>query len=234
MENIFELIKNKKPQPRLLEAMQDVLREEVGNDPNRVVYDVYREIKTTDNLRYDLTFLYPKLLGEELPKTYGHYHKHLEIMEVIKGKTFWLIQRYENDPKKIKEVYLIEANENEKVIFPYNFGSISINPTKEEIILSNWMSMETKSNYQFHKKLRGMCYYVLKNESDEIIFEKNKNYEEIPELIKLRPKELPKLGITFDRPLLDFSKKELKFLNEPEKYKNIFTIENCYTKIYGK
>jgi len=216
---------------RKLKDMSPVLMEKNTGDPERIIYEVQRGNTVKNDLRYDLTFLYPELLGQELPKTYGHYHKHLEIMEVIEGKVLWLIQKYEDNPKKIKEVYLIFADKREKAIFPYNFGSISINPTKEKIVLSNWMSTETESHYEFHKQLHGMCYYILKNEAGEILFEKNKNYDEVPELIKLKPKEIPELGITFDKPLIDYSEKELEFLNNPEKYKDILTIEKCYHKI---
>lgn len=227
------MIKNKKPQSRTLEKMKEVLKEP-GGELSRIIYDVYRNVATADNLRYDLTFLYPGKIKDELPKTYGHYHKNsmMEIMEVVSGKSLWLIQKYENDPKIIKEAYLIEAKKGEKAIFPTNFGAISINPREEEkTVLSNWVSLKTESDYLPYKQFHGACYYILKNESGEIIFEKNPNYTNVPELIKLKPKEIPELEITFSKPLYEFSAGQLEFLNNPKKYKNILTIENCYTKI---
>jgi oxalate decarboxylase/phosphoglucose isomerase-like protein (cupin superfamily) len=204
----------------------------LGTD--RIVYDVYRDVASVDNLRYDITFLYPEKLGNELPKTYGHYHKNemMEIMEVVSGQAWWLLQRYDKDPKIIKEAYLIKADENEKAIFPPGFGVISINPEKENaLVLSNWLSLKMESDYAPYEQLRGACYYVLEKENGEIVFEKNSNYQEVPELIKLKPKEIPELEITFDKPLYSYIKtpEKLDFLNNPQKYKNILTIENCYS-----
>ena len=230
--SIEELIKNKKSQPRYLKELNEVLAAPL-DELDRIIYDVYREVALADNLRYDLTFLYPEMLDKELPKTYGHYHKNnmMEIMEVISGTVYWLIQRYGKNPKIIKDCYLIQAKENEKAVFPAGFGAISINPQiNKKTILSNWVSTKPISDYVPYTKLHGACYYILKDKDGKILFEKNPNYKEVPKLIKLRPKELPEFGITFDKPLRDFSLKQLEFLNNPKKYKNIFTIEKCYAR----
>ncbi len=235
MENISieKLTKNKTPKPRPLSEMTPVLRAEEKSDPNTSIYDVYREIDLIDNFRYDITIFYSNKLKNELTKTFGHYHKGdmMEIMEVVDGKALWLLQKYNNDPSIIEEAYLVEASAGEKAVFPTRFGHLTINPTPHTTTLSNWISLNAISDYKQYTDLHGGCYYVLKNQNDEITFEKNKNYKQVPELIKLKPKEIPELGITFDKPLLNFSKDQLDFLNNPQKYKNILTIENCYTKI---
>lgn len=238
MENtstsIKKLTKNKTAKPRFLEEMKAVLEdpsviEKIG--PKKIIYDVYREIDLVDNVfRYDLTYLHPIMLGKELPKTFGHCHNELEIMEVISGKILWLLQKHnDKNPKIIEEAYLIKAEKGEKAIFPSGFGAISINPTKETTILSNWININTQSNYNFSKELHGSCYYVLDNQ--KIV--KNENYEKVPELVELKPKELPEFGITFDKPLLEMkeNKKNLEFIKNTEKYKNILTIDKCFTKL---
>ncbi|MEK9209303.1 MAG: glucose-6-phosphate isomerase family protein, partial [Patescibacteria group bacterium] len=102
-----------------------------------------------------------------------------------------LIQKYEDNPEIIKEVYLIEAGENEKIIVPPGFGITSVNPEKTELILANWIGREVKNDYQFYEKLRGACYYLTENKKGEIVFEKNHNYKKVPTLVKLKSKELP-------------------------------------------
>lgn len=230
MENFQKLKLKKKPQPRTLEEMKPVLKnpeitEKIGSD--KIIYDVFREVKFKNPLRYDITFIYPVMLGDELPKTFGHCHKNLEIMEVVSGEVLWFLQKHDKNPKVIKEAYLIHAKKGEKVIFPSDFGTISINPTTKETVLSNWMNSETQSNYEFNKQLAGGCYYFL----DGGKLEKNQNYEKVPELIRLKPKELPELGIIFKKQLINYPSKDLKFLINTEKYKNILTIKKCYTKI---
>jgi len=51
------------------------------------------------------------------------------------------------------------------------------------------------------------------------VFEKNENYEDIPELVRLKPKQLPE------------QLSDLNFLSEPEKYNDYLTIENLYEQI---
>ena len=96
MENFQKLKLKKKPQPRTLEEMKPVLKnpeitEKIGSD--KIIYDVFREVKFKNPLRYDITFIYPVMLGDELPKTFGHCHKNLEIMEVVSGEVLWFLQK---------------------------------------------------------------------------------------------------------------------------------------------
>lgn len=231
MENLFikNIIEKEKPQPRLLEAMIPVLKSSGKKNKSKdtVIYDMYRGIKTLDELRYDITIFYPEMLVDEFMKTFGHYHNNfdMEISEVLEGNIWCLLQRYEDNPSTIAEVYLVEAKKNEKIISPAGFGHVTINPTSESASCSNWINKKSKSNYIPYEKLHGGCYYFTKKGN-----EKNKNYKKIPEIIKIKPKEIPEMGIIFDKPLIDYSGKELDFLNNPEKYKNIFTIKNCYTR----
>jgi len=235
MENISieALVKDIENTPRKLEGLKDVLKTPkiADQNPQKIVYDVYREVDLVNTLRYDITIMHPEMLGSEFCKTYGHSHEYLEVMEVLEGKALWLLQKHDqNNPEIIKEVYLVSANKGEKAIIPSDFGSISINPTKEKAVLSNWMCTESISSYELNKKFQGMCYYILKNKNGEIIYEKNPNYKEVPSLIELKPKELPEYGITFDKPLLSLKEtpEKLEFLKDPEKYKNILTIDKCY------
>jgi oxalate decarboxylase/phosphoglucose isomerase-like protein (cupin superfamily) len=191
-------------------------------------YDVCRGEKEKGDLRYDLTLIYPERFekpacaGSELPRTFGHYHAkgQVELFEVISGRALFFMQRYENDPKTIKEAYLAETKEKEKVIILPDFSITTINPEKEkELLVSNWVSVNIKNDYEQFKKSDGNCYRVIEDENGKIIFEKNKNYEDMPELAKLKPKKIPK------------ELENLDFLTHPEKYKKFLTIENCYTKM---
>jgi len=183
-------------------------------------YDVCRGEKSAGKLRYDLTRIYPEKFGEELPRTAGHYHTkgQCELFEVMSGRALFFTQRCGDNPKIIKEAYIIEAEEKEKVIILPNFSITSINPEKNrELLLSNWINIDVENEYEDFKNLGG-CY-LIKEIGGRIEFEKNKNYEKIPELILLRPGKFPA------------ELENLDFLKNPDKYKNILTIENCYRKI---
>ena len=67
----------------------------VKTAPNFNVYYVWRGIKKENGLRYDITIIPQRMLGQESPKTKGH--KHLqgsqELITVLEGKAYYLSQR---------------------------------------------------------------------------------------------------------------------------------------------
>src|SRR3990167_7446923 len=120
-----EIAQGIKPEPKTLSALRPVLKNPVlTSGQERIVYEVYRGAGLTEdraliknnNIRYDITKIHPGRLGpstalgtsQELPKTFGHYHRKIqnnieavEVFEVISGKAWWLIQKYENEPEVI-------------------------------------------------------------------------------------------------------------------------------------
>ena len=158
-----------------------------------------------------------------------------EVYEVLSGRAWWLVQLpQKNNPKAIEEIYLAEAWEGEKVLIPPDFGFASINPDGRELIMANWVSSEFENDYEIFKNLRGAAYYLLESaDGDSVEFEKNSYYEKTPEIIKLRPREIPELGLIRRVPLYQAIKehKNLEFLTKPEKYLDVLTIDNCFKKI---
>jgi len=183
-------IKKIKPEIRFLNEMKRVLYNKnwAKKAPNFPVYYMYRGVKRKGSLRYDITLLPPKMLGEEFPKTKGHEHskKYGEIYTVLKGKAIYLIQKWKN--KKIKDVYFVRAKKGEAVIIPPDYGHITINPSKKELIEANWISEKCKNIYDLFEKKGGACYYYTKKG-----WIKNKNYGKIPKLRFKKPlKSVPK------------------------------------------
>ncbi len=215
----------------------------------RVVYKVWRDIAKKEDvkiknglkIRYDITAISPGKIGRELPKTFGHYHPrdsegvgYPEVYEVLSGRAWWLIQLpQKNNPKAIEEVYLVEAREGEKVLIPPGFGFTSINPDSRELIMANWVSSEFENDYEIFENLRGAAYYLLESANgDSVEFEKNSYYDKVPEIIRLRPREIPELGLIRRLSLYQAIKepKNLEFLTKPEKYLELLTIEKCFKK----
>lgn len=152
------------------------------------VYYMYRRIKKRGELRYDITVILPRMLGKESPKTKGHEHSQSfkELYRVLKGKAIFLIQKYKN--KKIEDVYAVKAGPRDVVIVPPGYGHITINPSKKELRVANWISRKCKNSYALFERKRGACYYYLKSG-----WIKNKNYKRIPKLRFKKPlKKIPK------------------------------------------
>lgn len=235
MENIYKL-KKAEISKRMLFDMQPVLRKPSRSQNNAIYYTVWRNLDVLNGkLRYDITVIPQKILENEFAKTFGHYHKNQfpELYEVSEGRARFLLQRYINNPTDIKEAYIVEAGSGEKAVMPPGFGHLSINVGNEKLVLGNWIGL-VEYDYETIKKFHGGCYYVL-NADNAIIFEKNPNYKTVPELKKLKLRDLPSLGIVNDskHPILDLKKspEKLEWLVNPQKYMDLLTIEKLYREI---
>ena len=184
-------LKNLTPDIRHLDDMRKVLYDQawVKTAENSDLYFMYRGIEEKNKIRYDITVVPQKMLGEEFVKTKGHYHigKYQEIYTVLNGQAIYLMQkRFKDD--QIEDVYAVLAEKGDVVIIPSDYGHITINPSEnEELKMANWVASDCKSNYSLFEKLQGACYYYTKNG-----WIKNENYKFTPELRFEEPlKEVP-------------------------------------------
>jgi len=189
----FRQLVNKKPDlVRNLKEMEKVLCDKkwYKSAKNFNVYYVWRGVKWKGELRYDITIIPPKMLGKEFPKTKGH--KHLdgfqELITVLEGEAFYFAQwGKENNIEKIE---VVKAKSGDWVIVPPDCDHLTINPSKKELVMANWLSKKCKSDYSLFEKYQGAGYYYTK---DGWIM--NKNYQKIPKLkfkspLKKKPKNL--------------------------------------------
>lgn len=185
-------VQNSKPDVRYLDDMRGVLYDQkwAKRAPNFPLYYMYRGIKKKDGLRYDITIIPSKTLGQEFPKTKGHGHSknYQELYIVLEGRAIFLIQKSQNE--EIEDVYAIYAKKGEAVIIPPNYGHLTINLTKGELKIANWLNKNCQNIYDLFEKKQGACYYYLKSG-----WIKNKNYKKIPKLrfeksLKSMPKNL--------------------------------------------
>src|SRR3989344_6619816 len=250
MENILKIAAQKgmrKPDvsQRTISDMKPFFKNQDVPKSDSVYYTVYRNLEIVGGkIRYEITVIPQKIVGEEFTKTFGHYHAKAnpELYEVLDGRAAFLLQKYKTDPSEISEAYIIEASAGDKVVMPPGFGHLSVNIGKEDLALANWIGTGAY-DYDLMKNFHGGCYYVfLPRQSPgdggagaDIKFEKNPNYRAVPELKKLKPKDAPGLGIKNgkDDPVLDLKNepKKLEWLSNYEKYANLLTIENLYQEI---
>ncbi|HNW96363.1 MAG TPA: glucose-6-phosphate isomerase family protein [Candidatus Paceibacterota bacterium] len=187
-----------------------------------VVYDVERGKDAQNGWRQDLTVIYPQMLGREIPKTFGHYHKNneVEIYEILSGKIGFLCQKHSVGlPLEIEQVYLIEANKGEKIVIPSEFSMTSINLGETEASMFNWVNDKIENDYSLFIQNHGACYYIVRKEDGAWEAIKNNRYQKVPELIKLKPRILPK------------ELENLEFLTNQLKYKDFLTVDKLFEKI---
>ena len=203
-------LNNLTPDVRSIKDMEAVVydKEWFITAPNADLYYMYRGIEEKNDIRYDITVVPAKMLGEEFVKTKGHYHmgKHPEVYTVLDGQSIYLMQKRKADSEnEIEDVYAVQCQKGDVVVIPPDYGHITINPSPtNQLKMANWISRECKSDYSLFEKFQGACYYFIASQSQikadvtqtnadtKGIWVKNPNYQQVPELRFEKPlKEVP-------------------------------------------
>ncbi|MFA5331023.1 MAG: glucose-6-phosphate isomerase family protein [Methanoregula sp.] len=178
-----------------------------------------RRILAAHRLRYDMTVIPSFDLCGEFVKTKGHYHPqdpagtgYPELYEVIDGEAQFLLQSHD-----LADIVLVSAGAGDCVIIPPGYGHVSINPSKSRVlVMANIVSTVFESEYREYEMLHGAAYYVL-TDGKRV---KNPYYPDVPEIRVVEESQKPITGPIY--PLIH-RPEMLRFLNEPEKYADIFT-----------
>ncbi len=177
-------LENKTPDIRHLNDMKEVLydKEWAKTASNYELYYMYRGLKEENDLRYDITVIPARMLGKEFVKTKGHYHhqERGELYIVLEGEGIFLLQKQEGE--KIVDTYYIKGKKGDFIPIPPQYGHITINPSKKDLKMANWVSKKCESDYSEIGQKKGGCYYYL-----ESGWTKNKNYKEVPNLYSKEP-----------------------------------------------
>jgi len=179
-----------KPGIRYLNDMKSVLYDKKWAEtaPNLELYYMYRGVKEKNGLRYDITVIPSKMLGQEFARTKGNCNSNnfQELYTVLRGKAIFLIQKMKG--KIVKDIMVVKAKKGDWVIVPPKYYVISINPSKNILKIGNWVSKKNKNIYKDLEIMQGACHYYTKDG-----WIKNKNYKNIPKLHFKRPlKSIPK------------------------------------------
>jgi len=181
-----------KTQIRYLKEMKKVLYDQkwAKRIKDFPVYYVWQGVKTENSLRYDITSIPSRMLGEEFPKTKGHCHKkkEKEIYRVLTGKAFFLLQKGRGEI--VEDVYVVPTEKGKFFIIPPGYHHLTINPSKKALKMGNWVSKKCQNDYGLFEKLQGACYYYTKQG-----WLLNKNYKKVPKIrfekpLKKKPKSL--------------------------------------------
>lgn len=244
-----------KPNVREFITVKNYLKNPLSTFPRREVYYIYRDVKRVEDsealknagLQYDLTVIPPGKIGEEFVKTIGHYHaykpgtkvRYPEVYEVVYGRAFFILQSASEDFERLREVYLVTARRGEKVMVPPGYGHMSINPTQDALVLSNFQFRGNHSIYEPYEAHHGAAYYVSQSErlspsgktSLDYEFVPNLSYNALPKLEHRAPREMPQYDLLSAIPMYFSALKNLAnldFLKEPENYINDLVPEKMF------
>lgn len=220
------------PDVRRLSDMRDVVYDMdwLKTAPDMDLYYMYRDLAMSrsdrsvmldHHLRYDITIIPPGRLGIEYVKTAGHYHPCIEdtcctypeVYEVLHGTAHYLLQKC--DGGRITDVVMVVAHEGDKAIIPPNYGHVTINPSNQELKMSNWVSRDFSSIYEPYKKCGGAAYYEL---VDGLI--RNGRCDHIPNIRFLKPANITRVGLSKSKEMYGLVRDvgKLAFLNKPQDY----------------
>ncbi|HVP22574.1 MAG TPA: glucose-6-phosphate isomerase family protein [Conexivisphaerales archaeon] len=166
-----------RPGIRKLGDLKDVLFDRTALDSigrETPVYYMYRDIRRArdqrlfdrHSLRFDMTVIPPRVIGKEYVKTAGHYHplaedslSFPEVYQVLNGSANFLLQKMEEGT--ITDVVLVRAGSGEAVVIPPNYGHVTINRSRETLVLANLVSSRFESLYEPMRTTHGAAYYML-------------------------------------------------------------------------
>jgi glucose-6-phosphate isomerase len=209
---------------RKLYDIKDVIydSEWLKSQDNFELYYMYRDLYKNEfdyniikqnNLRYDITIIPPKMLGDEFIKTAGHYHPYSEAYQVLEGKATYLLQKIKlNDEEFVEDFIAIRAEKGDNIIIPSNYGHVTINESKEILKMANWVCRDFSSEYKLIKKMNGMAYFLTTKG-----FIQNLKYKNVPEIKYLKPTNFSEYGLKKDFDIYELIKdiNKLKFLINP-------------------
>ncbi|MDD5340758.1 MAG: glucose-6-phosphate isomerase family protein [Candidatus ainarchaeum sp.] len=176
------------------------------------MYFMYRNVLKKDGMRYDITMIPPVPIGNEAPKTHGHYHPksedglaYPEIYQVLNGRAVFIIQKKNRNGSV--DVSIVSAKARDVVLIPAGYGHVTINSGDETLVLGNLVYDMFEPMYHEYDENRGAAYYYLKEgnivQNGNYVVEKNE---------RLTAAELnAKYGFTCGDLLAEFSDNPQKF-----------------------
>lgn len=183
---------------KTLEQLKPVLQnpESLGPDP---VYFVFKDLE--NDKWANITITQNGKIGEEYPKTFGHYHSTSvnETYHVIAGEgVLQMIKKHMNgnswDPSKVDAVYLVKAKPGDEILITPEFGHSWSNVGNLPLIsFDNWTSGHQPSDYADIEKLHGLAYYLIE-EAGKPKAIPNPNYTDLPVPVWITAEEFKKLA----------------------------------------
>lgn len=185
----------------------------------------YKEILVKNKLRPDVTIMPAGDLDGELMRTEGHHHLSLlpEVYQTVCGENGYLLFKTAGEGSEdIEDAMFVVAEAGDFVIFPPKYQHISINIGKKPFVMTDFVSTEANSDFNYIKRHNGAPYWIIKDDKSKLgfRFERNPRYKgKVPEIRIVRPvEEVPSFGLKKGKPIFNIVKEgdidKLAFLND--------------------
>ena len=188
-------IKLPKPEVRTFSEIKPVLF--AKKTKVKKFYYMYRDVAPSPSfkkygLRYDITVIPHHEIGREEAKTTGHYHAHVrkthlsypEVYQIIRGQAIYIFQK--KTDSRIDDVIVTSAKAGDVILVPPNYGHVTVNPSKETLVMANFVYTGFKSKYKPILEKHGAAYYVIEK-NKKISFLINPSYKMVPKIRFVKP-----------------------------------------------
>lgn len=203
---------------RTLGEMRKVLREYHEEAADVELYYMYRDVYRQGDIRFDITVIPAKMLGNEYVKTKGHYHPgseegpaYPEVYQVLRGNAEFIMQKKNRNGSV--DAMIVSAQEGDVVLVPPGWGHVTANKGENTLVLANLVYGGFESLYQEYEENQGAAFYYLKGGQ----IAQNTNYM-VHENEQLSPADVDKrYGFSSEDLLAEFASdpKKFEFLKKP-------------------
>ena len=177
---------------KTLEQLKSVLKnpEATGPDP---VYFVFMDV--SEDKWANITIIQNGKIGDEYPKTFGHYHSNPtpETYHLLAGSGILQLAKKHMDgdtwvPEMVDAVYLVKVKPGEEIViteeYAHSWSNVGEMPT---ISYDDW-----RSGHQTSERLQGLPYYLVE-ENGEPKATPNPHYQNLPQPIWTTVEQFAKL-----------------------------------------
>lgn len=197
------------PSARSLEDLSQVLLYpgEPGPNPLYLMYrgtGLAKDQRAMEDagLRYDITVIYPGLIGSEYVKTLGHYHPKVpgqpwaypEVYQVLHGRAHFLLQRGGEVSGQVDDFAVADFEAGDILIIPPFYGHVTANPGNKPLVLANWIARDFQSVYDPIRLRKGLAFYDVEYKGQST-FMPNDSYGEHPKPRLMKPDSYPEFGL---------------------------------------
>jgi glucose-6-phosphate isomerase, archaeal len=213
---------------RSLDAVRPMLSDPGASGPD-LLYTIYMDIGEAadvpalrqQGLLYGTVVYNQGSVGRERLRSQGHIHsakagtrlRYSEVYEFWTGHGFVYLQK-ECAPH-VTRALLVPVGPGDKVIVPLGWVHLVVAGADDIVSFGAWCARENKLEYSQLRSLGGPAHFML---SDGTVVA-NPRYEHVPEVETVAPRDLPLLGLPYDRPIYTSWRRDpalFDFLPRPE------------------
>ncbi|MEW6748230.1 MAG: glucose-6-phosphate isomerase family protein [Candidatus Micrarchaeota archaeon] len=152
---------------RTMGQMRKVLRQYHDEAADVPLYYMFRDVFKREGIRFDITVIPARIIGDEYVKTFGHYHPgsedgpaYPEVYQVVRGNAEFIMQKRNRNGSV--DTMIVAAKEGEVILIPPEWGHVSINRGENTLVLANLVYEGFESLYKEYEENQGAAFYYLK------------------------------------------------------------------------